>query len=201
MYILVYGQPYRGTVSSSSQMTVLDSQQKVEGWWWSVTGNFTYDGITYTIGDEIYWNNEGFNILGSKGVDTTPDDLTGSGFVLYKISGEAMAFGDMCRIGVDGNLYIAKADSINTSSALYMCIQPTLDALTLGKFLMQGIARNDAWGWTVGGMVYLSTTGTTGNTLTQTVISGTDEVVQVIGVASRSNEITISPNLMQVEHV
>jgi hypothetical protein len=202
MYIPLYGQPYRGTISSASQMAIIDAQPKVEGWWWSITGVFTYDGTSYAPGDEIFWNRYGFNFLGKGGgIDTAITNLTVSGTTIYKVAAETLAFGDMCKIGTNSRLYLAKADEIANASALYMCGQSTVAPLATGLFLIQGIARNDSWDWTVGGLVFLSTVGTSGNTLTQTVPTGTDNVVQVVGVASRSNEITVSPNLLQVEHV
>jgi hypothetical protein len=68
-----------------------------------------------------------------------------------------------------------------------------------GDFLQIGTARDDTWNWTVGGLIYASTTGTTGNTLTQTAPSGTDDVVQIVGVAKSADYMDFIPNLMQVE--
>jgi hypothetical protein len=65
---------------------------------------------------------------------------------------------------------------------------------------MTGFVRNDSWNWTVGGWIYLSTNGTTGNTLTQTAPSGTDEVVQILGVATHADRIWFAPQLIQIEN-
>ena len=69
-----------------------------------------------------------------------------------------------------------------------------------GDYLMLGVANQTAWSWTVGGLVYLSITGTTGNTLTQTAPSATDNVIQMIGIAIHANRMIVDPSLVQVEH-
>ena len=80
-----------------------------------------------------------------------------------------------------------------------MCVDATVSLGATGTYLMLGVARQDAWAWTVGGLIYLSITGMTGNTLTQTAPSGTDEVVQIIGIATHDDRMIFSPNLTQVE--
>lgn len=46
----------------------------------------------------------------------------------------------------------------------------------------------------MGGYVYLSTTGTTGNTLTQTAPTGTDDCVVIIGIATHADRMIINPS-------
>jgi hypothetical protein len=65
---------YRGTISNFSQMLYADEMPKVEGWWWSITGDFTYQGVDYVDGDEIYWNGTGFHFYGG---------VSGAGNTLY----------------------------------------------------------------------------------------------------------------------
>jgi hypothetical protein len=65
--------------------------------------------------------------------------------------------------------------------------------------LFHGIGRYDTWAWTVGGVVYLSTTGTSGNTLTQTAPTGTGKVVQILGIATHADRIYFYPQLVQME--
>jgi len=50
------------------------------------------------------------------------------------------------------------------------------------KILTNGIMRNDTWTWTVGGLIYVSTSGTNNN-ITQTPPAGSGKVVQIIGIA------------------
>ena len=56
-------------------------------------------------------------------------------------------------------------------------------------------------GWMVDGPIYLSATGTTGNTLTQTPPVTTDSVTQVLGVALAADIIHFMPSLVQVTHI
>ena len=75
----------------------------------------------------------------------------------------------------------------------------TIDANASGLFLVEGIARNDAWNWTVGGKIFGTVTGTTTNTLSQTAPTATTDVVQVMGVATHADRMFFRPQLTQVE--
>ncbi len=125
-------------------------------------------------------------------------DLTASGVKITLTANENQAFGDVCRIGSDGDATIANATAFSTASALFMCLG-TVTTGNPGTYLALGVARNDAWAWTVGGFVYLSTTGTTGNTLTQTAPTGTAGFVrQILGVATHADRIYFRPELTQL---
>jgi len=116
------------------------------------------------------------------------------------VANENQSFGDICFINADGEMQLADADAIASASALGMCTE----AITTGNpalYLLLGFARDDTWDWTVGGLIYLSLTGTTGNTLTQTAPSATDDVVQIVGVATHADRMFFNPQLVQVEHV
>jgi hypothetical protein len=82
-----------------------------------------------------------------------------------------------------------------------MCADATINQDASGNYLVHGIARDDTWAWTVGGLIYLTVTGTTGNTLSQTMVSGTDDVVQIIGIATHADRMYFYPQLPQVEYV
>jgi len=142
------------------------------------------------------------NVLFAKNAKFTVSpgaDHLSSGKVLAFTNHDAVNFGDACYLNSDGEMALADADAIATSSAVGMALS-TLSAHSSGDFLMFGIARDDTWAWTVGGLIYLSTTGTTGNTLTQTAPSGTDDVIQILGVATHADRMIFMPNLVQVEH-
>ena len=79
-----------------------------------------------------------------------------------------------------------------------MCLETSLAADASGKFLRRGFYRDDTWNWTPGGLIYLSITGTGGNTLTQTPPSGSLETVQVLGNALTADIIDFDPNLAMV---
>ena len=132
--------------------------------------------------------------IGITEISPTPRDVMASGTIISLTANEAQAVGDVCRIASDGKAAISSASAIATSSVVVMQIDT-------GKYLLHGVARNDAWNWTVGGIIYLSVTGTTGNTLTQTAPSGANEVIQVVGIATHADRIYFNPQLVQVEHV
>lgn len=145
----------------------------------------------------IKWGND-FLVTAAPGSDNTASGLK----ITLTASGN-QAFGDVCFIGsgtASGKAVLGDADAIATASCVVMCADASISADASGNYLLLGIARNDAWNWTVGGLIYLSTTGTTGNTLTQTAPSGTDDVVQIMGVATHSDRMYFNPQLVQVEH-
>lgn len=108
-----------------------------------------------------------------------------------------LAFGDVCYIDASFNTVFANATAVATSFGLVMAAE-NITASEEGKYLLYGVARNDAWNWSAG-PIYLSATGTTGNTLTQTAPSGTGNIVQIIGYALSADAIFFNPQLVQVE--
>jgi len=128
-------------------------------------------------------------------------DHTASGNKCVLNANENQAFGDVCFINADGQAQLGDADAIATSSCVAMCADATISANADGNYLLLGFARDDTWAWTVGGLIYLSTTGTTGNTLSQTAPTGTDDVVQIMGVATHADRMYFNPQLVQIELV
>ena len=134
-------------------------------------------------------------------IDSTPaTDHKASGTLAAFTANENQAFGDVCYINTDGEMQLGKADAIATAKIVAMVADATIDADASGNYLLFGTARDDTWDWTVGGFVYLSTTGTTGNTLTQTAPSATDQCIVIIGVATHADRLLYSPQLVIVEH-
>lgn len=111
-------------------------------------------------------------------------------------AGETLAFGDPVYIKSDGKFWKADADQATTFPAVGIATG-TATANNPVTVLLLGMARNDAWTWTVGGLVYLSTSAG----LTQTQPSATDNVIQVIGVAEAATRIYVSPQLVYITHV
>jgi hypothetical protein len=141
-------------------------------------------------------------VTGSLGVTAVPSsDHTASGLTLVLITDVTVNFGDVCKVAATGNTVMGDADAIADSSAIVMCVDETIAASGSGDFLILGIARNDTWSWTAGQLIYLSTVGTTGNTMTQTAPSGANDVIQILGVATNTDRMYFNPQLVQVEHV
>lgn len=135
-----------------------------------------------------------FNILKTLGADNS---FTGITIVLTATS--VTAFGKVCYINASGEAALADADAIATSGACVICVETAgIDAAASGKFLIIGSARDNAWAWTIGGLIYLSTAV---GTMTQTAPSGANDVIQVLGVALNADTILFNPQLVMVEHV
>ena len=130
--------------------------------------------------------------------NTTPLDVKASGNKVTLTAGENVAFGDVCYVKSDGKAWLVDATDITKGSGLVMAIA-TISGNVSGAFLTYGVARNDAWNWTVGGLIFITITGTTTNTLSQTKPTATDEVVQVAGVATHADRMFFAPQLVQVE--
>lgn len=124
-------------------------------------------------------------------------DHTANGIKETLTAGENLVFGDVCYFKSDGKMWKADADAIATASVIGMALA-TISADATGSFLMIGVARDDTWAWTVGGIIYLSTTA---GALTQTAPSGTDDVVQILGIATHADRMYFNPQLVQIEHV
>ncbi len=124
-------------------------------------------------------------------------DHTATGIKVPGTAGENLVFGDACYIKSDGKMWKADADAIATSSATHLCLA-TIAADASGSFLLIGVARDDTWTWTVGGLIYLSLTA---GAMTQTAPSATDDVIQILGKATHADRMYFKPELVQVEHV
>lgn len=124
---------------------------------------------------------------------------TAEGIKTTMTANESQAFGDAVFINSAGKAQLGDADAISTASCVALCLG-SVSADATGNYMLIGMARNDSWAWTVGGLVFLSTTGTTGNTLTQTAPSGEDDVIQVLGIATHADRIYFNPSLAQVEY-
>ena len=123
-----------------------------------------------------------------------------SGIVMNLTAFDTQAFGDVAFVHSGGKAAIAKADVIANASSIVMCSAPAgILADASGAYIVHGIARNDSWTWTVGGLIYLTTTGTTGNTMSQTPPNATNQVVQILGVATHANRMYFNPQLVQIE--
>ncbi len=132
-------------------------------------------------------------------VSALPDDLSASGKPISLTANEDQAFGDVCYINSDGEAQLADASAIASAKVVVMAIE-SITHDTAGLYITLGTARDDSWDWTPGDLIYLSTTGTTGNTLTDTAPSATDECIVILGVALTADIIIFKPQLVIVEH-
>ena len=128
-------------------------------------------------------------------------DHTASGEVIQLDANAATTIGDVVFINNIGEAQLCKADAItNCRYAFAVCASPSIGAHAAGKWLTKGSIRDDTWNWTVGGLIYVSTIGTTGNTLTQSAPSGSGNVIMPVGVALSADIMYFFGNVNSVEH-
>jgi hypothetical protein len=199
------GGPYKGsgTIPSGTASTVANNTTATYAiTYFGGNGAFAVDESTNStyMGSEdgsnyVYVTNNDLTI----NMPAAPGaDLKASGTTITLTANENQAFGDVCYIQSDGDAALADADGIATAKVTVMCME-TVTTGNSAQYLLVGVARNDAWAWTVGGHIYLSTTGTTGNTLTQTAPSGTDDCVVVVGIATHADRMIFNPSPVIIE--
>ncbi|MCK5020466.1 MAG: hypothetical protein KAS32_25745, partial [Candidatus Peribacteraceae bacterium] len=137
--------------------------------------------------------------------DSTPDfDHTASGTkaVFTNGNGSSVNFGDVCYMASDGDLEFGDADANTTVPVVAMALE-TITTTSSGEWLLQGFVVDASWTWSSfgaqAGLIYLTITATTGNTLSQTAPSGVGDQVQIIGYAKSATEMYFNPNLMLIE--
>ena len=124
-------------------------------------------------------------------------DATVTGLLKIGLVGESLVFGDVCYMKSDGKFWKADANATGLYPAVAMSTA-TYSSGSSGSFLMVGQARQDSWNWTIGGVVYLSTTA---GGMTQTQPAATDDVIQVLGVAfPNADTVYFSPSLDYITH-
>lgn len=128
-------------------------------------------------------------------LDATPNtDNTFSGPSTNSLNaGATVAQWEAVYLDSSSTWQLTDADSVGTAGSVMVAL--ATEAGTAGnpmRVLLPGsFARNDAWSWTIGGKVYLSTTA---GALTQTAPSGTDDVIRVCGTAVNADVIFWNPS-------
>jgi len=130
-------------------------------------------------------------------INSEPPEHSSSGIILDLTAGEVLNIGDVGYQNADGEIYLADATDATKMPGLFMCVETAADGVE-SAFLQVGVMRDDTWNWTVGGLIYLTITGTTGNTLSQTAPIAAGEQVQVVGMATHADRMTFTPSLVLV---
>lgn len=130
--------------------------------------------IDATPNTDDTWNGKSTNTFNAGGTIAQFD-------CVYLTSSSTWALTDADAIGTAGNVLIMMAGASGTVSNPLRVIEP-------GSWV-----RNDAWNWTVGGVLYLDTAVAGG--LTQTAPSGEDDVVKIVGYAVTADVIYFDPSV------
>ena len=111
--------------------------------------------------------------------------------------GEAVALPDLLYLKSDGKWWKADADAAASMPGLRMALESkTADQIC--SMLVTGRVRDDDWAWTVGGLIYASTTA---GGLTQTAPSGSGDIVQIVGMAYHADKMIFDPSPVTAEVV
>lgn len=174
---------------------------------WTRGGGLTLAGLS-ALGSGMLKVSAGGTLgLGTAGndyitpVNPAPDNLSYSGVLITATAGENVAIGDACFLKSDGKYWLAKADVATTKMPCVAMATGTINANASGVFLLWGYIRSDAgWGGalTIGALMYVSITGTTGNTTTTTAPNASGNIVQVIGQAVAARIVFFAPCYTQV---
>lgn len=127
--------------------------------------------------------------------NTISSDHDGDGLMVSHTAGENLVFGDLVYKKSDGKWWKADADAAGTMPATGLAMA-TINAESSGKIMLQGYARDDSWGYTVGAILYADTTQ---GPPTETAPSGAGDQVQAVGIALSSTKIYLRPSLVLVE--
>jgi len=130
--------------------------------------------INATPNTDDTWNGKSTNTFNAGGTIAQFD-------CVYLTSSSTWALTDADAIGTAGNVLIMMAGASGTNGNPLRVIEP-------GSWV-----RNDAWNWTVGGVLYLDTSVAGG--LTQTAPSGEDDAVKIIGHAVTADVIYFNPSV------
>ena len=127
--------------------------------------------------------------------DTGPQGPTGSQISLT--AGATMAYGDVCYIAPSGVASLIDAATGAKMPGLAMCVEGSLPSGDTGSFLLMGEVTYGTWG-TTGAILYGSTAGTSGNTITDVAPGVTGDTVQILGIALSATTMVFSPQLVTV---
>ena len=156
-----------------------------------LTGNTGATGATGATGGTGTTGPTGTTLV----LTEVPSDQSYTGVYVALTYGGSLTPGMPVYYASDGTVKQADANGSGT----YPCIGLAMETASSGSHivLLHGIYRDDTlFSWTVGGVIYLSTSGA----LTQTQPSATDDVIQVIGIATHADRMYVNPQLDYLTH-
>jgi hypothetical protein len=167
--------------------------------WWQILISGAWVTVLNIDGDgNVGFTNKDQAIPDGKGLlydDTPGSDLTGTGDIA-SMTVDENSVGVTCALHMDTDGNWIEADADTASGADMPCQALALETGTgTKKVLLRGFIRNDAWTWTVGGLIYVSTT--TG-TLTQTAPSSADDRIQIVGFATHADRMFFNPSYSMI---
>lgn len=130
-------------------------------------------------------------------IDSSPASDTASGVIaLVDVDVNGYGIGAALHLDTDGNYILADANGSTTMPCSALAMETGTG--TGKKVLLVGYLTDLTYNFTVGAVVYVSTTG--GN-LTTTAPSGTGDFVQAVGIAMTADTLYFNPDFAMVEIV
>lgn len=153
-------------------------------------------GSTYDKAIDTLSTNLSLPDAGKITYDVAPAaNTTATGDVSSETVGEDVVFGELLYLKADGKWWKADASTAATMPGLRVALA-AISANNAGILLSAGVIRDDSWAWSIGGIMYASTTG---GDFTQAVPSGAGEQIQIVGVALTATVIVFAPNALLTE--
>ena len=137
------------------------------------------------------------NVAAIKLIEAPTADKTLSGIIVSMTYGESITPGDLLYFKSDGKVYKAAANVPGTFPVMGLALESASSGSN--NVLLHGIYRDvNRYNFTAGGVVYLSTTA---GVETQTQPSATDDVIQVVGIATHADRIYFNPSVDYITHL
>jgi len=124
-------------------------------------------------------------------LDSSYSDGTINGTTRLGTTAPAVTFSQTLHVHTDGEYVLADASDITTMPCTALAVD--VGAGADKEVLLRGFISNSAWTWTIGELIYTSTTS---GGLTQTAPSTTGEYAQVVGYATHANVMYFDPSLV-----
>ena len=124
--------------------------------------------------------------------ESLSSDHTASGTIVSMTAGQNLVFGNVVYFKSDGKCWKADATGGNAAYPAMGMAVASITANAAGNILLHGTARDDSWAWTVGGVIYLSKTA--GAMIQSYATYTTNDVIQVVGIATNATRIYFNPS-------
>lgn len=115
------------------------------------------------------------------------DIVRGAGFKIMGTSGEAISVKKIIYLESDGYWYLADADAVGEMPVVAISCDPFTASGKKGEILLQGLIGSNSWSWTIGAMLYASTTP-------GEITESAPQTSQEIGVALSATMVYFNPS-------